>query len=106
MEGEEEPKSVEQTSLAEVVHEETKAEEEKAEEETKEKTEEEEKEETIWKRLDELFAEYHLSNFHVFAVKRFIKDKIGDPTATTVERVRQWLFNKLNKKRLLEITPG
>jgi hypothetical protein len=50
----------------------------------------------LWGKIDEVLKEYLLNAFQKLAVKKFIKDKVGDPKCTAVERVREWLFMKMN----------
>ena len=65
---------------------------------------EEEKEDpataAMWGKIDEILKEYYLSNFQKLACKKFIKDKVGNPENQTVKRCREWIFMKLNGKRL------
>lgn len=53
----------------------------------------------LMNKLDEFYQEYYLSEFQKFAVGKFIKDKISDPKEEKVDRLREWLIYKLNKKR-------
>jgi len=50
----------------------------------------------LWTKIDEVLREYLLNDFQKLAVKKFIKDKVGNPECTAVERVREWLFMKMN----------
>jgi len=56
-------------------------------------------EEKLMKKLDKLYAEYFLSDFQKFAVTKFIKENIAARDNMKVERIRNWLFNKLNGVR-------
>ena len=46
--------------------------------------------------------EYHLTAFQALAVKKFIKTKIGNPDDKSVDRLRAWLFMRLNGHKLPE----
>lgn len=50
----------------------------------------------MWERIEKVLEEYYLSPFQILACKKFIKDKIGNPNDTTVDRARKWLFMKVN----------
>jgi hypothetical protein len=56
----------------------------------------------LWGKIDEVLKDYLLNGFQKLAVKKFIKDKVGNPKCTAVERVREWLFMKMNGQRLPE----
>jgi hypothetical protein len=43
-----------------------------------------------------------LNDFQKMACKKFIKDKVGNPKNESVERLREWLFMKMNGQRLPE----
>ena len=68
---------------------------------------EEEKEEdpataAMWAKIDEILKDYYLTSFATVACKKFIKDKVGNPQNQDVDRCRNWLFMKLNGRRLPE----
>ena len=50
----------------------------------------------LWGKIDEVLKQYLLNGFQKLAVNKFIKDKVGNPKCTAVERVREWLFMKMN----------
>ena len=56
----------------------------------------------LWSKIDEVLKDYHLNSFQKVACKKFIKDKVGNPGCTAVERLREWLFMKMNGQRLPE----
>jgi len=43
-----------------------------------------------------------LTAFQTLACQKFIKDKIGNPDDDSVERARQWLFMRVNDRKLPE----
>lgn len=61
-----------------------------------------ESESKLWNKIEELLRDYHLNSFSKLACKKFIKDKVGDPKNTKVERLREWLFMKINGQRIPE----
>jgi len=70
-------------------------------------TEQEEKalEEKVISKLQGLYNEYYLSDFQKFAVTKFIKENIANKDNAQVERVRDWLFAKMNKQKVPSIYP-
>lgn len=50
----------------------------------------------VWNKIDELLKDYHLNGFQKIACKKFIKDKVSDLQNKNVERVRDWIFMKIN----------
>ena len=50
----------------------------------------------LWSKIDEVLKDYHLTQFQKVACRKFIKDKVGNPKNENVERLRQWLFMKMN----------
>ena len=55
------------------------------------------------KKIEDLLSEYHLSRFQNVACMKFIKDKVGNPNCDSVKRLRDWLFMRLNGKKLPEV---
>jgi len=47
-----------------------------------------------------VFEEYHLSKLQEAAAKKFIKDKVGNPDDHTVDRLRDWLFMRINGRKM------
>ena len=58
--------------------------------------------EQLWKKIDAMLREYYLSSFSLMACKKFIKDKVGNSEDSSVDRVREWLFMRLNGKLMPE----
>ena len=56
----------------------------------------------LWEKIGEVLKEFHLTSFQTLATRKFIKDKVGNPKDQTVDRVRQWLFMRINGKKLPE----
>ena len=80
-------------------------------EESKEKREsessdEEEKltpmEQKLQDKIGEILAEYYLSGFQTLAAKKFIKDKVGNHKNQDVTRLREWLFMRINGRKMPE----
>jgi len=61
---------------------------------------EKEVENVINTRLEKFYEEYHLSDFQKFAVSKFIRENIGDKDNQKVSRIRNWLFSRLNGKKV------
>ena len=57
----------------------------------------------MWKKIDEILAEYYLTKFQTLACKKFIKDKVGNPENKIVQRCRDWLFMRLNGRKMPEV---
>jgi aspartate beta-hydroxylase len=55
-------------------------------------------ENSLFSRIHEIFAEYHLGGLQKAAAMKFIKEKIADASNQSVSRVRTWLLNKINNK--------
>ena len=53
-------------------------------------------EKALWEKINEVLKEYHLSAFQALAARKFIKDKVGNPKDESVDRLRGWLFMKVN----------
>jgi aspartate beta-hydroxylase len=62
-----------------------------------------EAETSLWNKIDLLLKDYHLNNFQKVACKKFIKDKVGNPDNKDVDRLRDWLFMKMNGQRLPKV---
>lgn len=56
----------------------------------------------LWTKIEDLLKDYHLNAFSLLACKKFIKDKVGNPKNTQVERLRDWLFMRMNGQKLPE----
>lgn len=56
----------------------------------------------MWEKIDEVLKDYYLSAFQTLAAKKFIKDKVGNRDCQEVERLREWLFMKVNGRKLPE----
>ena len=56
----------------------------------------------MWGKIDEILKEYYLSKFQTLACKKFIKDKVGKPDNDNVKRCREWLFMRLNGRKMPE----
>ena len=54
----------------------------------------------LWKKIDEILQDYYLSKFQMLAAHKFIKDKVGNHDNQTVKRLREWLFMRINGKKL------
>ena len=54
----------------------------------------------MWAKIEEILKEYYLGNFQKLACKKFIKDRVGNPNNTNVQRCRDWLFMRLNGSKL------
>jgi len=50
----------------------------------------------LWNKIEEVLKDYHLNSFSLVACKKFIKDKVGNPECHTVDRLREWLFMRIN----------
>ena len=61
-----------------------------------------EDQEKLWKKIDDLLKDYHLTSFSKVACKKFIKDKVGNPENRQVDRLRDWIFMRLNGQRIPE----
>jgi len=48
--------------------------------------------------LNAFFQEHHLNAFQALAVQKFLRANIADKTNHSVDRIRDWLFAKLNNK--------
>lgn len=48
----------------------------------------------------ELLKEHWLSPLQTMGAKKFIKDKVGNPKDDSVERLRQWLFMRINGRKM------
>ena len=46
--------------------------------------------------IDDLLKEHYLTPFQTVACKKFIKDKVGNPNDKTVDRLRGWMFMRVN----------
>ena len=55
-----------------------------------------EAEKSLWSKIEGVLKEYHLNGFQKMACKKFIKDKVGDQKNKNVDRLRDWLFMKIN----------
>lgn len=66
----------------------------------KEEGEEKVLEDKVVSKLQDFFNEYHLTDFQKFAVTKFIKQNIADKNNLKVERVRGWLFHKINGQKV------
>jgi len=55
-----------------------------------------EAEKKLWDKINEVLKEYHLSAFQALAARKFIKDKVGNHKDESVDRLRGWLFMKVN----------
>ena len=81
-------------------------EESKEKKESESSSEEEEKltpaEQKLQDKIGEILAEYYLSGFQTLAAKKFIKDKVGNPKNQDVERLREWLFMRINGRKMPE----
>ena len=51
-------------------------------------------------RILKVLHEYHLSAFQTLACQKFIKDRIGNQEDESVERARQWLFMRVNDRKM------
>ena len=56
----------------------------------------------LWEKINEVLKDYHLNEFQKLACRKFIKDKVGNPKNESVERLREWLFMKMNGQRFPE----
>ena len=54
------------------------------------------KETLVFKKIEEVFREYHLSGIQATAAQVFFQSKIADPSNSRVDHVRQWMLNKIN----------
>ncbi len=72
------------------------------EEEGEDKEVVDEAESKLWVKIDEVLKDYHLSEFQKVACRKFIKDRVGNPENKNVERVREWLFMRMNGSRIPE----
>lgn len=61
-----------------------------------------ESEQKLWVKINDILKEYHLSEFQKVACRKFIKDKIGNPDNKNVERLREWLFMRINGHKMPE----
>lgn len=59
-----------------------------------------EPEKKLWDKIEDVLKDYHLNGFQKIACKKFIKDKVGNPENKTVERLREWLFMRINGSRM------
>ena len=57
----------------------------------------------MWEKIEEILKDYYLSKFQTLACKKFIKDKVGNPENQTVQRLRDWLFMRLNGKKMPDV---
>ena len=48
-------------------------------------------------------VEFHLTEFQKVACKKFIKDKVGNPKNKDVDRLREWLFMRLNGNKMPKV---
>jgi aspartate beta-hydroxylase len=56
----------------------------------------------LYKKLNELFKEYLLSEVQSLAAFKFIKDKFSNPDLKNGEAVKKWVLMKVNNKKLPE----
>jgi hypothetical protein len=54
----------------------------------------------LWEKINGVLKEYHLTAFQKLACQKFIKDKIGNQNDKTVDRLREWLYMRVNGKKL------
>ena len=59
-------------------------------------------EKKMWDKIEEILKSYYLSAFQALAAKKFIKDKVGNKECHEVDRLREWLFMKVNGRKLPE----
>ena len=57
-------------------------------------------EKALWDKINAVLKEYHLTSFQALAVRKFIKDKVGNPKDDSVHRLRGWLFMRVNGHKL------
>ena len=62
-------------------------------------------ENTIFSKINEIFADYHLGGLQKAASMKYIKEKIADSENQSVARVRNWLLTKINNKPLIPPHP-
>lgn len=55
--------------------------------------------------MEEIFKDYYLSDFQMFAVQKFIKTEAGNPSNAKADRVREWIMAKLNNQTIIGPSP-
>ena len=59
-----------------------------------------EKEKQLWAKIDKILDEYYINEFQRVALHKFIKVKISNTESEECQRVRDWLFMRVNGVKL------
>ena len=75
-----------------------------AKESPEEEPDEEEKlspvEQKLQAKIKAILEEYYLTPFQTVACQKFLREKVGNPNDHSVDRLRSWLFMRMNGKQL------
>lgn len=65
----------------------------------------EDPDQSVMTKVQDILSEYHLNALQRAASMKFIKEKIGDQSCTSVSHLRTWLLTKINNKVLRPPNP-
>ena len=50
--------------------------------------------------INELLKDHYLTPLQLAAAKRFVQTKVGNPEDRSVDRLREWIFMRVNGRKL------